>query len=339
MFAYLTWNPNPVAFTLPIIHHPIVWYGLLFAMGFLVTYVVLKRIAHFEVAAQLPFSQKQINQFEKLKKVLQINSTQSDPSILEDIHEKLKSKSLKNRYLKPLYFRFSNLAQEFCDQMSLIIVSSLVIGARLGYVFFYGWPLYQNQWWKIFKVWEGGLASHGACFGILVAVVLLKKRMKKTPLRMSYLFLVDLLAVISGFFAFFIRLGNFMNQEIVGRVTQVPWAIIFLNPLDGNEIAARHPVQLYEAFFYLTLALTMYRLWRTNSFRLGSGAFSGLFLSSLFSFRFVIEFFKEPQGVVLPLFKGLTMGQYLSLPFIAIGIGLLIYYQKKGKQQYKPSQL
>lgn len=283
--SYLHWNPSRVVFTLPLIEHDIVWYGVLFACGFIVTYLVLRSVLLGEVK-RLP--------------------------------------SLKKAFEDPAIF--------IADKMVLYVVIGLVIGARLGYVFFYGWPLYRENPLDIFKIWLGGLASHGACAGILMATWFLKIKFYKKCRELSYSYFLDLLAIISGFFACFIRLGNFVNQEIVGKATNLPWAIVFLNPFDGAQALPRHPVQLYEAFFYLLLALSLVLLWGKKVWPMGRGLYASYFLSLLFTFRFFVEFLKEPQGYVLPLYKGLTMGQYLSLPFVFGGCFLLWRYYKSRKE-------
>ena len=336
--GYLKWDPNPVCFHLPFFNHPIAWYGVLFALGFLVSYTVLKRILHFEVAGLIDIDRSQINHVMALRKILKVNSDH-ESEIVEKLREKLKTKTLSFTLLKPYFLRFSSLAHEICDRMTFTLVLAIVLGARLGYVFFYGWPIYRENPVEIFKTWNGGLASHGACLGILMGLFLLKKKFKKMPFSLGYLFMIDVLAICSGFFAFFIRLGNFMNQEILGRITTVPWSIMFLSPLDGSSIQPRHPVQLYEAFFYLALAFVIYTLWKSNVLKVGSGKVSAVFLTLLFSYRFFIEFLKEPQGEVMPLFKGLSMGQYLSLPFIALGLALWFIPSLLEKRQCKPSQL
>ncbi len=288
LLAYLHWNPSRIFFTLPIINHDIVWYGVLFACGFITTYLILRYVLAKEVALG-PLQNK-------------------------------KGEAVRE------------ISQFVADKMTLYIVLGLIIGARLGYVFFYGWPLYKENPLDIFKIWLGGLASHGACAGILIAALLLVKKLKKTSAPLSFAFILDVLALISGFFSFFIRLGNFVNQEIIGKATNLPWAVVFLNPFDGGEVVPRHPVQLYEAFFYLLLATSIVTLWKKRSWPMGKGLYASFFLSLLFSFRFLIEFLKEPQGYVMPLYNGLSMGQYLSLPFILGGIVLFWrYYHKKTK--------
>lgn len=288
--AQILWNPDRVVFTIPFIDHPIVWYGVCFALGFLITYFVLRQVYQVESLERLSPTDKAV--------------TLKSPKV-------------------------TTLAAKLTDQMTSYIVIGILVGARLGYVFFYGWPIYKNDFWGIFKIWEGGLASHGACAGILLAAYFLVRKRAKSIYSTTYLTIMDYLAIISGFFATCIRLGNFMNQEIVGLPTQVPWAVTFLNPMDPVSIVPRHAVQLYEALFYLFVACSMFIVWKKRWRAPGTGWFAGAFLSSLFSFRFFAEFLKEPQGYVLPLFNGLRMGQYLSIPFILVGLILLVRAERK----------
>ncbi|HEY5236290.1 MAG TPA: prolipoprotein diacylglyceryl transferase, partial [Rhabdochlamydiaceae bacterium] len=170
---------------------------------------------------------------------------------------------------------------------------------------------------SIFRVWEGGLASHGGVLGILVALALFQKRHRFC----SWLHLLDLLVLPSAVVAVFIRVGNFINQEILGKPTNVPWAVIFGHPADGSPAVPRHPVQLYEAVYYLAVFGVLWFLRkRWNSWK--EGSLAGLFLVLIFSFRFLVEFFKVEQSWWL-YGSPVTMGQLLSVPFIILGLYLI----------------
>lgn len=345
--SYLVWDPDRVAFVVPFTNYPIVWYGVLFAAGFLVTYFVLQEVFGVEILSKISLSESHVVSWDRLHKkmaryphLFKQEGTLEDenrPAILAQIEKYIKTKVLPSSFYNSKVLSLSKISNILVDQMTAFIVFGIIIGARLGYVFFYGWPLYKDNLLDIFKIWTGGLASHGACAGILIALFLFVRKLSKTEMNFGYLYLMDFLAIISGFFAVFIRLGNFVNQEITGIPSQMPWAVIFLNPFDGGAPVPRHPVQLYEALFYLLVACTMYYLWKKNRMPIGHGLFAATFLISLFSFRFVIEFLKEPQGYVLPIFKGLRMGQYLSVPFILVGLALIARYYLKVKPQYKKS--
>jgi len=210
-------------------------------------------------------------------------------------------------------------AKKIADQLTFYGILGTLIGARLADVIFYeNWNEILRDPWSIFKVWEGGLASHGGVVGIFVALILFQRRHRFC----SWRHLLDLLVLPAGIIAFFIRIGNFINQEILGRPTQMPWAVIFGHPADGSKPVPRHPVQLYEAFFYLAVFGVLWLLRKKwSSWR--EGQLAGLFLSVIFSFRFLIEFFKEEQSWWL-YGSPITMGQLLSLPFIAFGFYLFL---------------
>jgi phosphatidylglycerol---prolipoprotein diacylglyceryl transferase len=221
--------------------------------------------------------------------------------------------------------KFSTQAKPLAERITLYVVVGTLIGARLGDLLFYqNWSDYVHDPLMIVKVWEGGLASHGGAVGIVLALYFLSLR-KKMP---AFLTLLDLIAAVAGIACFFIRIGNFFNQEILGKVTTVPWAIVFGHPIDRSAPLPRHPVQLYEAVFYLFVFFLLFFLWQKRPYFQKPGKASGLFLTLVFGFRFMIEFLKEEQsywmmGISLPL----NMGQYLSLPLIALGLYLLFLHK------------
>lgn len=202
------------------------------------------------------------------------------------------------------------------EKMTLYVVLGTVIGARLGEFFFYQtyseWL--QDPLW-VFKIWKGGLASHGGAVGILVALFLFQRRYKV----LSWLGFLDLLVIPTGLVGFCIRIGNFINQEILGKETNVPWAVVFGHPIDRSLPAARHPVQLYEAFFYLLVFFLLFFLRKNKR----EGFLAGLFLVLVFVFRFGIEFLKEEQSPLMGAHAWIDMGQILSVPFVIFGLFLL----------------
>ena len=208
-------------------------------------------------------------------------------------------------------------AKKVAERFTFYAMLGTIIGARLGDVLFYqSWSKTAKDPLSIIKVWEGGLASHGGAIGILIALYVLYLRLHK---QFSYLRLLDLVVVPTAFVAVCIRIGNFINQEILGTVSSVPWAVIFAHPADGSLPIPRHPVQLYEAGFYLLTFGVLMLLWK--KWRLQDGKIAGLFFVLIFGFRFIIEFFKEEQSSLIH--TTLTMGQYLSIPLIALGCFLL----------------
>ncbi len=209
---------------------------------------------------------------------------------------------------------------KIAEQLTFYVILGTVIGARLGDVLFYQdkTALWQHPL-SLIAVWEGGLASHGGAIGILIALWLFARKNK-----LSFLSAVDLVVIPTALAAFFIRIGNFFNQEILGTPTQLPWGILFLHPADGGAIVPRHPAQLYEAIGYLCIFSILLFLWKHSWEKLATpGRLAGLFLVFVFSYRFLIEFVKMEQSVLIEPTGLLTMGQYLSIPFILLGVFLL----------------
>ena len=220
------------------------------------------------------------------------------------------------------------------------MVPATVIGARLGHVLFYGpyWGEdgYFSHPWEIVKIWEGGLASHGAAIAILFALWYFSKKTVKKP----YLWILDRIAAPIAIAGAFIRLGNLVNHEMVGYITDVPWGFRFLhhdclNYFNGkylcawSEIPVRHPAQLYEAIcYFISFGILLFLYWRKDKWK-QEGYIFGVFLVLIFGFRFLIEFLKEGQTARDEVLL-LNTGQMLSIPFVLIGI-FLIYRSTKRK--------
>lgn len=205
-------------------------------------------------------------------------------------------------------------SREELDSLLGYVVFGAIVGARLGHCLLYDPAYYLASPLEIFKIWEGGLASHGGVVGILI-VVGAYARLKGVPLW----WLLDRIAVPAALGGAFIRLGNFMNSEIVGMPTIAPWAVIFerVDPLP------RHPVQLYEAAAYALIFVLLFLAYRVGEVRGRQGLLSGLFLILVFAARFVLEFFKTPQAAYEQGYF-LTVGQWLSVPCILGGMWLLV---------------
>ncbi|MCK9271576.1 MAG: prolipoprotein diacylglyceryl transferase, partial [Bacteroidales bacterium] len=197
---------------------------------------------------------------------------------------------------------------------SMYMLVATVIGARLGHIIFYEADYYLANPWEVLKVWNGGLASHGAAIGILVGLWLFVRKTKK-----SYFWVLDRIVIVVALGGVFIRLGNLMNSEIFGNITNVPWAFIFTSYDD----APRHPTQLYEALSYLAIFGLLYWIYWRNDGKPRPGFIFGIFLILLFTARFLIEFLKVPQ-VAFETTMTLNMGQWLSLPFIAAGLVIVL---------------
>ncbi|MCX7729191.1 MAG: prolipoprotein diacylglyceryl transferase [Bacteroidia bacterium] len=207
---------------------------------------------------------------------------------------------------------------EDLDNLTLYIILGTIIGARLGHCLFYDAQYYLTHPLDILKIYEGGLASHGGAIGILTAIWLFTKKTKE-----NIWWLLDRIVIVVPLAGMLIRIGNLMNSEIIGKPTTLPFAFIFASVDD----LPRHPSQLYEAIYAGLLFVLMAYLWKNKRNNYAPGYLFGLFCVLLFSFRFGIEFLKENQEAfenALPI----NMGQILSIPFILIGIFLILKRKK-----------
>ena len=232
-------------------------------------------------------------------------------------------------------YKQQKIKDELFDPLFLYCFFGTLLGARLGHCLFYQPEYYLTSWqhfiemivpihflpaggWKF--VGYEGLASHGGTIGLIVALYLYYRRT-----RLNLWQVLDNIAIATPITACFIRLGNLMNSEIIGKVTDVPWAFIF----ERVDKMPRHPGQLYEAIAYFVFFFVGIWLYRKHPQRVGTGFFFGLCLTLIFTFRFFIEYTKDIQ-VDFESGMPLNMGQILSLPFIAIGIYCM---RRKGKGQ------
>ena len=260
ILSYITWNVSPEIFNIGPIS--VRWYGLLFAMAFIVGYKIFQWIYKRE------------------------GKPESD-----------------------------------LEQLAVYMILGTVIGARLGHCLFYNPEYYLSNPLEILMVWKGGLASHGAAIGILTAIYLFSKKKKE-----SFLSSLDRIVIVVALGGCFIRLGNLFNSEIIGKPTGVAWAFIFTS-VDNTP---RHPAQLYESIAYLLIFLILFFLYKNKINHFKNGLLFGVFLILVFSFRFFVEFFKENQtgfeeGMIF------NMGQILSIPFVIVGIILILISTKKKK--------
>jgi prolipoprotein diacylglyceryl transferase len=231
--------------------------------------------------------------------------------------------------LRRLPFLPPGRAVRIADQVTLYVAAGAVLGARLGDVLFYqDWANYARDPWTLLRVWEGGLASHGGAFGVLAALFCVRLRRRKRDPQLSFLRLLDVTVIPAALAGSMIRIGNFFNQEILGTPSSLPWAVIFGHPIDGSAPSPRHPVQLYESLYYLALFFVLFALWMRSTRARRPGTASGLFLVAVFSFRFLVEFVKVEQSVRVGPDAWLTMGQLLSMPFILLGVALLLGRRK-----------
>jgi phosphatidylglycerol:prolipoprotein diacylglycerol transferase len=209
------------------------------------------------------------------------------------------------------------------DDMLFYGVFGVILGGRLGYVLFYKPEYYLAHPLEVFEVWHGGMSFHGGFLGVLIALWFFSRKRHKALLDIT-----DFVAPLCPLGLAAGRLGNFINGELVGRPTDLPWAMVF--PQVDN--VPRHPSQLYE--FGLEGVLLFIILWTYASRPRPMGAVSGLFLIGYGTFRFLVEFTRAPDSFLGLLAGGLSMGQWLSLPMIAIGIALMTWaYARAGKAQ------
>lgn len=211
-------------------------------------------------------------------------------------------------------FKQEKVNLELLDSLLMYCVIGIIVGARLGHCLFYDPVYYLSNPLKIIAIWEGGLASHGGGLGVILAVYLFQRKYK-----VAYLWLLDRLAIATAIFGFFVRFANFMNSEIIGHPTDLPWAVIF----ERIDLLPRHPAQLYESIAYILIFFSLISLYKMTKIKQYTGALLGLFLCLVFSARFFIEFVKVKQAAYQADIW-LNTGQMLSIPFFAIGAILLI---------------
>jgi len=217
---------------------------------------------------------------------------------------------------KKIFIKNLDINQKFDDYITYLIIG-IIIGGRLGYVLFYNFSYYIDNILDIFKIWQGGMSFHGGLLGIIVASIFFAK--KNNQDLFIYTDLVSLVAPIGIFFG---RLANFINSELYGKVTEVPWAVTFVQV----DNLSRHPSQLYEAIFEGMILFLLLLHFRNKNFLTKPGLISGLFLIFYSVFRFCIEFFRVPDQQIGYLIFNLSIGQIISLVFIMIGI--IVFYIK-----------
>ena len=263
IIQYIRWNVNPTIFHLPFAGMEIRWYGLLFAMAFILGYYLMLR-----------------------------------------------------------FFKKEGLTVEMLDKLTVYMAVGTIVGARLGHCLFYQPDYYFENPLEILMIWKGGLASHGAGIGILIALFLYARKVEK-----PYLWILDRIAIVVALAGFFIRMGNLLNSEIYGVGTRLPWGFIFVR---NNETIPKHPTQIYEALAYLLFFGLLIFLYYKNNAKIRKGMLFSLFLFLVFTARFLIEFIKEAQ-VPFEQYMALNMGQILSIPFILAGIFLFFRALKNEK--------
>ena len=213
-------------------------------------------------------------------------------------------------------FKRDGISMAVLESLWIWVFFAVLIGARLGHVLFYQPDYYFANPSEILMTWKGGLSSHGAAFLVPVVLIFFAKKNK-----IPYLNLLDRVVIAFSLGGMFVRLGNLCNSEIYGHQTTMPWGFIFVR--DGQTLP-KHPTQLYEAIAVFLIFLALYKIFTKYYKKLPDGLIFGLFLTGLFTFRFFIEFIKEVQ-VEFEKNMEYDMGQWLSIPLILFGIGLVIY--------------
>jgi prolipoprotein diacylglyceryl transferase len=256
-------------------------------------------------------------------------------------------------YIVRAMFKAENEPEEWLDQIFMYMVIGAVLGARLGHVFFYEWDYYSQNLGEIPAIWEGGLASHGGAIGIIIALWIFSRRVSKR----SVLWVLDRVVVPTALAGCFIRLGNLMNSEIVGKTADISWGFKFPRHevdlwkrckdcaeqatdkclevaeaasgqfcVDVSQVPVRHPVQLYESLSYLLTFFVLYWVyWKTDA-KEQHGRVFGLFLVLVLGvIRFGLEYFKTSQGGFESAVDNVfSTGQLLSIPFFLIGLYFLL---------------
>ena len=301
LLNYITWNVDPVLFSLGSLQ--VRWYGLLWALGFLFGYFIMRRI-----------------------------------------------------------YRREKMADDSLDKLLVYMLLSTVIGARLGHCLFYEPKEYLANPISMLYIWEGGLASHGGAIGILIGLYLYVHSYNKSPKkkdekqRISYIWILDRIVIAVCLVGALIRVGNVMNHEIYGTPTSLPWGFVFMRgaeqfcgtfdnytpcfawdaPCPPSEWLPCHPTGLYEAFFCLVaMGILLWMYYKRDLGIRQPGLMFGTFLVIIFGSRIAIEFLKNVQ-VDFERSMTFDMGQWLSVPFVVIGIVMIVWsfaQRKKEEQQ------
>ena len=213
---------------------------------------------------------------------------------------------------KKIFIKNSDISEKFDDYITYLIIG-VILGGRIGYIIFYNFSYYFDNIFDIFKIWQGGMSFHGGLLGVIASSYIFAKKNNQNPFL--YLDQVSLVAPIGIFFG---RLTNFINSELYGKTTDVPWSVIFIKV----DNLSRHPSQLYEAILEGIILFLILNYFMNKDYLKKPGLISGLFLIYYSLFRFFIEFLRVPDQQIGYLFLNLTMGQIISLVFVSIGITL-----------------
>ena len=220
-------------------------------------------------------------------------------------------------YCKKNLIKDKKLLNLFDDLITYLIIG-IILGGRLGYIIFYNLEYYLDNFFEILMIWNGGMSFHGGLIGVILATAIFSKKHKIN----SYIFL-DLIALVAPIGLFLGRIANFINSELYGREADVFWSVKFV----AIDNISRHPSQIYEAIFEgLILFFLLNHFAKKDGFK-NPGLISSMFLIFYSFFRFILEFFREPDSQIGYLAYQLTLGQFISIVFFSLGISL--YLKKK----------
>ena len=223
---------------------------------------------------------------------------------------------------KKIFISDHKFRVQFDDFIGYLIIG-IIIGGRLGYVFFYNFDYYSNNLFEILKIWQGGMSFHGGLIGVIITSIWFSNKNNQS----AFLYL-DLVALVAPIGIFFGRIANFINSELYGLETSMPWGVKFIKV----DNLYRHPSQLYEALFEGVILFVILLFFRNKGFIKTPGLISSLFLIFYSIFRFIVEFLRVPDEQLGYLYLDLTMGQIISFVFILIGIYLFFRkYENKKK--------
>ncbi len=235
-------------------------------------------------------------------------------------------------YLLKMMFVEKGIDTKYLHPLFITFFICVVVGARLGHVFFYRARYFLAHPIEIIKFWKGGLASHGAAIAVLIGVIIFTRIYPVTFYQIA-----DSLSIPVAIGTSFVRLGNFFNSEIVGRVTTVPWAVKFFKYHEPGGVPPqfRHPSQLYEAAMGTVIFVTLLIVFKKRKEKLQDGCLFYLFIFMYFTLRFLVEFVKEYRFIIPSI--PFTTGQYLSIPFILFSAYMLFVRGKIRDNEEAPS--
>ncbi|MCB9033137.1 MAG: prolipoprotein diacylglyceryl transferase [Chitinophagales bacterium] len=219
----------------------------------------------------------------------------------------------------------NNKPIDYAEELLMYMFIAVIIGARLGHVFFYDWDYYSQHLSEIPMIWKGGLASHGAAITIPIALWLFKRKHSDV----SYLWILDRVAIPLSLGSAFVRIGNFFNHEIVGKPTGGDFGVVFMRNFEESVHVPRYPSQLFEAILYITIFIVVLTMYKRSKYQPREGSIISTMVIMMFVGRFFLEFFKSGSTLFTIGNLEIIRGHVLSIPFIIIGIAIWYISKKK----------